>query len=75
MAQLERTVRISGSADCVIELFDNWEGMNLIAVRFGCYGGDEPVSWAGEANAIDTDLARALGEQLIKMADVLDGQS
>jgi hypothetical protein len=68
--EMETTLRLHGSADMVVELFDNWEGMGLISVRFGCHDVDEEggVAWAGEATAIDPEMARSLAAALLKIA-------
>lgn len=61
----ETTMQIHGSADFVAEIFDNWEGMDLISVRFGCHDGEGGISWTGEAAAMDRDSARALATALL----------
>lgn len=69
----EATIRLYGSAESVVEVFDNWEGMSILSVQFGTMNEGKP-EWAGEPSPIDTDMARALGNLLVKMADDVDGQ-
>ena len=67
--QRETTMKIHGSADFVAELFDNWEGMGLISVRFGCHDGEGGISWAGDEAAMDADTAKAIAAALLDMAN------
>lgn len=67
--EVERRTQLHGSADTVVELFDNWEGMSLLSIRFGTHDGDENIAWGCEEQVLDADMARALALQFIEYAD------
>ena len=66
---VETTVKLHGSADAVIELDDNWEGMALMSIRIGCHDGTGEIAWSCEPLALGWDMVDALGAQLTKMAN------
>lgn len=68
----ETTMQLHGSADSVVELFDNWEGLDLISVRFGAHDGEGSIAWTGEPNPIDASMAKALAAALLELADRKD---
>ena len=64
-----RTLRLYDSADCVVEVIDNWESMDLIGVRFGAFDGEGGISWAtDDHSAMDKQMARAVAKALTELA-------
>jgi hypothetical protein len=66
---VERTVRIHGDADNVIELIDHWQDGDWLGIRFGAHDGEGGISWSGEEHSpIDPDMALALAKALMELA-------
>lgn len=69
--EVERTMRLHGSADSVVEIIDHWEGMDLIGIRFGAHDGGGSISWiSDDYAAMDKDMAIAVAKALTELAGV-----
>ena len=65
---VERTVRLHGQSDNVIELIDHYDGMDLLGVRFGAHDGEGGISWSSEHVAMDHEIALELAKALMELA-------
>lgn len=64
-----QVVTLYGAARSCVQIEDGWEGMDLCAVAFGEMEDGKPTYPSGE-HAMDWDMARALGHELIRFADL-----
>jgi hypothetical protein len=66
--QRHQTIRLYGTAESVVEIEDNAEGMDLCGIAFGSFEEGKAAFPSGQA-LMDWDMARAVARELNRLAD------